>query len=360
MEFKKRIIVSSFGIHTGGGLNLLYDILNNDNYIKTLLADYRLIKKKKFEKIKKIYIKKNYIYRFIIFIREIMNCEKNDLLLCFNNIPPLIRPKCKSILFLQNAFYVSNISFDLTLFQILKIFILRTIFNLCLKNVDEIYVQNSFLKKKILEKLKIKKFQKKIKVYKIVLLPEIIKKKIERRKRKILLSKKIKKNFFYPASYDSHKNHLNLIKSFKNISHEKIKLYITLSKKDFSFFKKSLNLNNQDLKKIINLGVLPNYKLKKYYESCNLIFPSYLESFGLPLYEGYAYGSPIIASNKKFVTDNFKNIIKFNPDNYHSIIKAVKLSMFRKVNNDLLKVDKKLIFSGKNFLKKIISNHAIS
>ena len=352
MEYKKKIIISSFGINTGGGLILLNELLRNNYYIKKILIDERL-KKNKIKKVQKIYVKKNYLSRIIIFIREILNCSKQDTLICFNNIPPLIRPKCKSILFLQNAFYISETNLSLSFFKKFKIYILRKIFITFLKNVDEIYVQNLYLKKIFFKKIKDKNLSKKIKIHQILLVPEVIAKKIINRKRK-LLSKNINKNFFYPASYDLHKNHLNLFKAFKSLSDKNIRLYITLNKKDFLSLKNTLNLNSSNLKKIINLGEVPYKKMRKYYRSCNLIFPSFLESSGLPLYEAYAYGSPIFASKKKFVTDNFRNIITFEPNNYRSIKNAVQLGLKNNLNNVALKLNNKFIYSGKKFLKQLI------
>ncbi len=358
MELQKKIIVSSFGVNTGGGLILLEDLLNNKKYIKKVLLDSRL-KKKNFKNIKKIYVERNYLSRILIFIKEVLNCSKEDVLLCFNNLPPLIKPKCKTVLFLQNAFYVSEIKFKLKLIQKFKVYILRIIFNFFLKNVDEIYVQNSYLKKILLKRINNKKLNKSIKIHKILLLPRVIEKKLPIKKKKTKL-RKVKKNFLYPATYDSHKNHFNLLKSFKNLSNINARLYLTLENKDFMFLVNKLNLNRKDLKNIKNLGVVSYIKLQKYYKSCNLIFPSYLESSGLPLYEGFVNGCVIFASNKNFVTDNFKNIITFNPNNYISIRKSIELGIKKNVNRITFKVNKKFIYSGEKFLKKIVLNNDIS
>ena len=168
---------------------------------------------------------KKIIFQELLFLPGDFKLRKQDTLICFNNIPPLIRPKCKSILFLQNAFYISETNLSLSFFKKFKIYILRKIFITFLKNVDEIYVQNSYLKQILFKKIKDKNLSKKIKIHQILLVPEVIAKKIINRKRK-LLSKNINKNFFYPASYDLHKNHLNLFKAFKSLSDKNIRLYI--------------------------------------------------------------------------------------------------------------------------------------
>ena len=41
---RRKIIVSSFGINTGGGLTLLTDLSKSNHFIKKILLDYRLKK----------------------------------------------------------------------------------------------------------------------------------------------------------------------------------------------------------------------------------------------------------------------------------------------------------------------------
>ncbi len=182
MQRRKKIVVSSFGINTGGGLTLLTDLCKSNHFIKKILLDYRLKKNKKFKKIKKVFISKNYFIALIIFIKEIYKCQKNDIFLCYNNIPPLIKPKCKTVLFLQNAFFVSDIKIKLKLSDKLKLYLLKSIFYFCLSNVNIIYVQNLFLKKKIIQILKKKKLTN-IKVYKLILLTKKLKNRIINKKK---------------------------------------------------------------------------------------------------------------------------------------------------------------------------------
>ena len=56
-----------------------------------------------------------------------------------------------------------------------------------------------------------------------------------------------------------------------------------------------------------------------------LLFPSYIETFGLPLLEAKTIGSPIIASDTPFskeITSNYNNVNYFD---YSDEIKLAKL-----------------------------------
>lgn len=353
MRNKKRIIISSFGIHTGGGLILLNEILKRRDYIKKVLIDERIKISNKLKSNQKIYVKKNYLSRIYYFVKIILNCKSNEILLCFNNIPPLIKPKCKTILFLQNALYMSAFSFKYSLFKNLKFLILRIIFKIFLRNIDVLYVQNNFLKKELKKKFKI---SKNIKIKKVALLPEKIIKNIYSVKHK----KTTKKNsFFYPASFQYHKNHVNLINSLKFLKNQNLHIYLTIDKYEFKNLLERLKPDIDDVKKITNLGEIPYRKIQNYYKKTNLIFPSYVESFGLPLYEAYSYGSNIISSNRNFVSENFKYFIKFNPEDPSSIAKAIKISLQKKREKITLKIKEKNIISGPEFIRKISLNHVI-
>ena len=54
------------------------------------------------------------------------------------------------------------------------------------------------------------------------------------------------------------------------------------------------------------------------------IFPSHMESFGLPLLEPQSMGLPIIASERDFVRDVVVPVETFDPDSSISIFRAVR------------------------------------
>ena len=87
--------------------------------------------------------------------------------------------------------------------------------------------------------------------------------------------------FFYPALYGAHKNHNNLLEAFFLISKLNLKPYkvlLTISKNEI-ISKKFRNLNNIIfLERTSYIDVLNIYKFVDF-----LVYPSFSESYGLPL-----------------------------------------------------------------------------
>ncbi|MGD1370558.1 glycosyltransferase family 1 protein, partial [Enterococcus faecium] len=88
-------------------------------------------------------------------------------------------------------------------------------------------------------------------------------------------NKRNMKHFFYPASNIPYKNHDFLIESFSKCKDKELRLFLTLSRDEI------------DIKddRIILLGKVPREKVFDIYSKSNLIFPSSIETLGLPLLE---------------------------------------------------------------------------
>ena len=112
-----------------------------------------------------------------------------------------------------------------------------------------------------------------------------------------------KRHFIYPATPCLYKNHylllqaLYLIKQKNEGLFSKIKLHVTLREDNEIHLKEQackLGVNDA----IVYEGVLPFQQLLSYYKSMDaLLFPSYIETVGLPLLEAAGAGIPIIASD---------------------------------------------------------------
>ncbi len=138
-----------------------------------------------------------------------------------------------------------------------------------------------------------------------------------------------KKDFFiYPTSNVKNKNNETLIRAFIDASlktNKNLTLYITLHRNELNFefeLPKSL--------KIIFLGELEHENLMKLIsEAKYLIFPSFEESFGLPLIEAKHNFCIILASDKHYVKELIDADLYFDPKNIKDIsdqiIKSLKL-----------------------------------
>jgi len=115
-------------------------------------------------------------------------------------------------------------------------------------------------------------------------------------------------HIFYPAATYLYKNHEVIIKALKDIKDKNLDVFNNLLV-HFTF--DNLTSRNQELIKLINdlkvndaiklEGKLSYDKTLMFYKSCDLVvFPSYLESFPLPLIETALFGLPLLVSDLGF------------------------------------------------------------
>lgn len=115
-----------------------------------------------------------------------------------------------------------------------------------------------------------------------------------------LIHKKIQQGFIYPSNYAKHKRFDRIIKFA--ISCPRQIIFLTLKENDFN------KSGCRSYSNIINLGVLNHDLLiSALHQSKGLIFPSSLESFGIPLVEAAVINKPIIYWGQDFVLDLVNN-----------------------------------------------------
>ena len=154
----------------------------------------------------------------------------------------------------------------------------------------------------------------------------------------------------YVSSDDPHKNHKKLIEAWCLLSEEDIspKLILTIDK--------NTSLHSSIIKKVekngLNIDIIPNLErleiLNLYKQSTALIFPSFFESYGLPLVEANHYKLPVIASELDYVRDILDPVETFDPNSAKSISRSVK--RFLKI-----KEKKTDIVAPVEFIKSVIS-----
>lgn len=119
-------------------------------------------------------------------------------------------------------------------------------------------------------------------------------------------------NLFYPAAYFKYKNHLQIIKAFaalkQEIKHVNAICYLTIKWTDLSSEAIQL-LNNHALSSnFVFLGQLTLSEVYGYYAAVDvMLFPSYIETIGLPLIEAASFGLPIIAANEPYAQEVLKS-----------------------------------------------------
>ncbi len=120
------------------------------------------------------------------------------------------------------------------------------------------------------------------------------------------------KQFFYPAAYASYKNHAVIVEAVRRLRSQGIcdfKVTLTLAPGE-------LPAALQAGENICCEGRLPFERVQQLYGSSILLFPSRLETFGLPLAEAAAAGCPIAAADLPYareVLSGYENAEFFDP-----------------------------------------------
>lgn len=172
-------------------------------------------------------------------------------------------------------------------------YIYKMVIDLSIDKDDYIIVQTSWMKEALIKDNRYK--EENI----VVLKPTI--NTIDIKNIKEINKKDNKKYFFYPAANYKYKNHLIIIEAIKIIKNTKcellnnIKVVFTLDENSDIYSKvKSNGLE----KNFCFLGKISYETVLRYYKTCNIIlFPSYIETFGLPLIEAASFGKKIIVSD---------------------------------------------------------------
>ena len=138
--------------------------------------------------------------------------------------------------------------------------------------------------------------------------------------------------FFYPATAFAFKNHKVIIDAVKALSsEEKAKIEVV-----FTIFGNENKLSRHIKKEIEEyklpiqlIGTLDFPKMKEYYKSSYLLFPSYVETVGLPLIEAQYLNAPIIAADLEYARcsiSTYKKVSYFKYDDWNQLYLLLKLS----------------------------------
>ncbi|GER74418.1 glycosyltransferase [Weizmannia acidilactici] len=185
---------------------------------------------------------------------------------------------------------------------------------------NKIIVQTEWMKKATVEKAKVEST-------KIDIISPELNLKI---KQKFQPNKKSMNTYFYPASAMVYKNHKVIVEAARLLKEQgitDIEVIFTLNGSENRNIKK---LYKQVLKSnlaIKFIGTIPYEKVLEYYSKSILLFPSYIETFGLPLIEARLHGAPILASDTSFsreILNKYDKVNYFKYDNAYELAAYIK------------------------------------
>lgn len=134
-------------------------------------------------------------------------------------------------------------------------------------------------------------------------------------------------DFVYVADGQPHKNHGRLLEAWQLLAARGLRpsLALTFTERDVSLRDQLLTKAREEGLRVENLPAMTHADVQRLYASAHaLVFPSLVESFGLPLYEASRFGLPILAGERDFVRDVCCPAQTFDPESAVSIARAVE------------------------------------
>ena len=321
----KKLFIHATNVHQGGGLKLLTAIIKNlPGGVRLFLSlDDRLPLTNIIPEdacVKRV--RPSILNRLLAEISLAKNALSNDVVFCFGNLPPLFKLRSRVVVYVQNRYLIDDVNLEGFLFKIKLRLMTERIWFYCLaSHVDEFIVQTPSMKSILDARIK--------KTIPVSVIPFVS--DLSGYNRKTKVSKKSKDkvfDFLYVASGEPHKNHRKLIDAWCLLADEGLypSLKLTLDNDNFKDLCNWIIKRSRDYQLIIeNKGILTPAQLKFVYKKASaLIYPSKIESFGMPLIEARQAGLPVLASELDYVRDVIDPEQSFDPESAISIARAVK------------------------------------
>lgn len=140
-----------------------------------------------------------------------------------------------------------------------------------------------------------------------------------------------KKIFFYPATCFEYKNHMAIVDAILKMSkldRNKIEVVFTFNGSENKLAQNIYKICTDEMLPIKFVGNLNISEVYDLYSKSILIFPSYIETLGLPILEAKAHECPIIVSDCAFSKEllvDYDKVIYFDPFDSDKLEKIIKI-----------------------------------
>lgn len=265
--------------------------------------------------------------------------DPDDTVLCFGNLPPLFNVAGRVVVFVQNRYLIEDVS--LGCFPIndrMRLRLERAWFRMRAGIVDEFVVQTPCMKDALACHLSNIKTKPGVCI-RIQPFASGGSQSCEAQADGAYGTPAVH-DFVYVGSGESHKNHRRLIDAWILLAQEGChpSLALTVDGAEFPDLCDWIEAQKQIHRlRIENKGALPPSRVADLYTfSGALIYPSTLESLGLPLIEARNAGLAVLAGELDYVRDVMNPEETFDPSSAVSIARAVK--RFRRVEEPTLQI----------------------
>ncbi|MFJ5747623.1 glycosyltransferase [Peribacillus frigoritolerans] len=261
------------------------------------------------------WIKKSWGHRFFFdqFISpKLVKKYKVDKIFSLQNVT-IPRVNSEQILYVHQSLPFVNYSFSFKNNKLLWVYqnIIGKNIIISIKKAKRVIVQTEWMKQACVEKSKVSSL-------KVEVVPPRV--NIEVNKHFEPLENSLS-TFFYPANGAEYKNHriiLNACKELKKLNGKKYKVIFTLNGDENQHISDIYREVQEEQLPIFFEGSKTREEVFELYTKSILIFPSYIETFGLPLKEAKMHKGIILASDCPFsneILGNYENAYYFDPFN---------------------------------------------
>jgi glycosyltransferase involved in cell wall biosynthesis len=278
------------------------------------------------------WVKKNHLYRMIfdnIIVKTLVKQSGSDLVISLQN-NAVNTGHVEQHVYFQNALPFAEKRFTFKESKYLWFYqkVISKMIRKSLRRAKRIYVQAEWIKKSMIKFWHINEnsiIVKKPKVIDTANEVQIVKKEQGICK------------LFYPAGYSPYKNHFRLITACKSIWNKYgvdcgLELVLTGEKDNLP---EQLNrlIENENYP-ILFVGRLDRTQMNEMYSSSILVFPSYIETVGLPIMEAQLFRAKILCSDLEYSRESigeYDNVAFFDPYSVDSIAESI-LTCMRECN----------------------------
>lgn len=311
----KSIILHAPNVHTGGGLRLLALLLTDPRLAAARLnLDARCNEQLAVPTGAQVEpVRRSVWSRLKAEFRLRREAGPETVTLCFHGLPPLFRLPGKVVVFVQNRLLIDNTPVRGVPLRVrVRLWLERRWVRYLQGHANRFIVQTPSMHSLIIQMLRPST-------------PVDILPFSELPKARDGLGNEF--DFVYVASGDEHKNHRTLIEAWQILAGQGVypSLALTVDSHCNSELVNWMTRSAAEYGlRIHNLGVLPQQEVDALYSRARaLIYPSLVESFGLPLIEAAAHGLSIVAAELDYVRDVAEPAESFDPRSPVSIARAV-------------------------------------
>lgn len=320
-KFPVRILLHAPGIHVGGGLHLLESLLESSSAtFDWLQLDKRIQSKGHLAgKVPIHWVKKSIWSRLRAEWRLYRRCAVDDTVLCFHGLPPIFHLRGHVVVFAQNMLLFDSSSLHgYPFLAMLRLIGERWWTRIFSRNCDRYIVQTPSMATVVRCCLDNQ--------VPISVCPFIS--RVTELSHGPIRESSSQYDFVYVASGEAHKNHGNLLLAWCLLAEAGLTPSLALTVDPLSHPSLASEIAKQRDHhglNIVNLGKIASAEIPALYDSSSaLIFPSKVESFGLPLIESTQMGLPVLASELDYVRDVIVPVETFDPNSPVSIARAVR------------------------------------